>query len=86
MKQHKALPDAAAIRWELERLARDEEGQRMFQPRVELTGADGGPVEIEEVTPEEHARRMMAELDEMDIYVQGVEDGREREAERAEAE
>lgn len=79
VKQRKALPDTKAIEWELERLAHDEDGARMFQPRVELTGADGGPIETE--SREDREARLAAELR---AYQQGLEDQRAREAEIAE--
>jgi hypothetical protein len=78
VKQRKALPDTKAIEWELERLARDEEGDRMFSPRVEVTGADGGPIETE--SREDREERLASELR---AYQQGLADQQAREAELA---
>lgn len=78
VKQRKALPDTKAIEWELERLAHDENDARMFQPRVEVTGADGGPIETE--SREERETRLAAELR---AYQQGLADQAAREAEAA---
>lgn len=60
MESSKALPSAESLRWELERLAKDVDGQRIFAPRVEVTGADGGPVEVE--SREDRAARLASEL------------------------
>lgn len=60
MESAKALPDAKALQWLLERQARDDDGQRIFAPRVEVTGADGGPVEVE--SREARAERLASEL------------------------
>lgn len=76
VEQARTLPDAAALRWELERLALGEDGERIFAPRLEVTGADGGPIEVE--SQDERADRMAAELT---AYQQGLADQRAREAE-----
>lgn len=74
VKTTRLLPDARAIEWELKMLAGDE-----FAERLELTGADGGPIRTED------ARVEAAELAELsrlaDTYLEGVEDGQAREAE-----
>lgn len=59
-KTQRLLPDPVALRWELERLAVDDEGARIFAPRVEVTGADGGPIELED--KETRAAVIAAEL------------------------
>lgn len=56
VKTTRLLPDARAIEWGLERLARDEG----FAPRTEVTGVDGGPIEIE--SREDRESRLIAEL------------------------
>lgn len=78
VEQSRALPNEQAIRWLLERLAVDEDGQRVFAPRVEVTGADGGPVEVEDSTV--RARRL---LDQAEAFVQGAAEGAARAAELA---
>lgn len=75
VKTTRLLPDVKALEWELEHLARDE-----FPRRIEVTGKDGGPVEVAETSLEDRARSLMAEVD---AYELGVADGREREAEVA---
>lgn len=44
IEQQRQAPSESSLRWLLERLARDEDGQRMFAQRVEVTGADGAPL------------------------------------------
>ena len=65
VKTQRLLPDARAIEWELARLAK-EEG---FADRVEVTGADGGPIETE--SREEREERIEQELL---AYQQGLAD------------
>lgn len=76
-KTRRMLPDAKAIEWELERLALDEDGNRMFAARVEVTGADGGPVQLED--KDARAAALAAELA---AFQAGAESARELEAER----
>jgi len=59
----RTLPDARAIEWELERLARED-----FTPRVEVTGAEGGPVRVDTGSM---AGQLAAEID---AYVAGAAD------------
>lgn len=60
VKSSKALPDAQRLEWQLERLATDENGKRFLSPRVEVTGADGGPVTVED--RETREARLAADL------------------------
>lgn len=76
-KSTRLLPDKRALEWELERLALDDDGNRLFAPRVEVTGAEGGPVETIDVD-QAAAAKLIAEFD---AFAQGVADGREREQE-----
>lgn len=76
-KSTRLLPDKRALEWELERLALDDDGHRLFAPRVEVTGAEGGPVETLDVD-QAAAAKLIAEFD---AFAVGVEAGREREAE-----
>lgn len=63
------LPDARAIEWELERLARSGDPERHrdgvavddYATRVEITGADGGPIEVGSLSDE--ASRLAAEAE-----------------------
>lgn len=80
-KSTRLLPDTGALRWELERLALDDDGQRFLSPRVEVTGADGGPIETLDVD-QAAAAKLIAEFD---AFAVGVEAGREREAETSTA-
>ncbi len=86
--RRRTLPDAKAIEWELERLAREEvldpeTGRlvtiRPFAPRVEVTGAEGGPIQTEDVT-DERARDLLAEID---AYEAGLSDAEKLAQERA---
>lgn len=75
----RTLPEAKALEWELERLARDEEGNRIFAPRVEVTGVDGGPV----LTDDKDARAD-ALARELEAFQRGAEAQREVDGEKAE--
>lgn len=75
VKSSRTLPDARVVQWQLERLAKDE-----FSPRVEVTGADGGPVSFDSTGA---AARELS--DQVDAYVQGIEDTKARAAEQAAA-
>lgn len=59
-KTQRLLPDAASLRWELERLAIDVDGARVFAPRVEVTGEGGGPVIVDD--KEERGAALAREL------------------------
>lgn len=78
-KTSRMLPSESALRFELERLALDEDGQRIFAPRVEVTGADGGPV----LTDDKDARAD-ALARELEAFQRGAETQREVDGEKAE--
>lgn len=69
------LPDLAAVKLQLERLARDE-----WSPRIEVTGADGGPLDVDVSTREQRVRETMAELDELDAFLAGAAAATDRES------
>lgn len=66
IRTSRTLPDPRAIEWELARLGK-EEG---FAERTEVTGGDGGPIEVE--SREEREERIERELL---AYQQGLLDG-----------
>lgn len=64
VKQSMTLPQASSLQWLLERQALDEAGQRVFAPRVEVTGADGEPLGTGE-TRDDRVRRLVEEAEAM---------------------
>lgn len=79
VRQSRTLPDVKALEWELERLARDEDGERILAARLEVTGAEGGPLEVS-TDPAARARSIAAEAE---AFVRGLEEQRARDAEAA---
>lgn len=79
-KTQRLLPNATAIEWELERMAVDEDGARIFASRVEVTGEGGGPVIVDD--KEERAASLARELA---AFQAGADAAVQIEAERKEA-
>lgn len=76
-KTQRLLPDPISLRWELERLATDVDGARVFAPRVEVTGEGGGPVIVDD--KEERGAALARELA---AFQAGVDTAAAIEAER----
>lgn len=79
VEQAKALPDAKALTWLLERQARDDDGVRIFAQRLEVTGADGGPIEVDD-----RQARIDALNAEADAFLAGADAAAALEGERSE--